>query len=421
MKSGKIFIQIASYRDNQLLPTIKDCLKNSYCPENLVFCIAWQHSVEDTWDTLDEYNNDSRFKIIDINHKDSQGVCWARNKIQQYYDNEEFTLQLDSHHRFVQDWDKELIQMIKQLQQEGHSKPLLTTYLPSFNPTNDPTERIMEPWKLNFDRFIPEGVIFFSPGKIDNYASLTLPLPSRFYSAHFCFTLGIFCKEVPHDPNYYFHGEEISITVRAYTWGYDLFTPHKLIAWHEYTRKYRKKHWDDCLSWGERNKQSHSRLRKLLGIDGVTNDLDFQRYGFGPVRSLVDYEKYAGICFRTRGVQTHTLKDQLPPNPSIDDPTEYEKSFVTVFKHCINIHEQYLPYTDYKFWAVIFEDKDGNSVFRQDATADDIKTLKDESDGFYRIWRTFCYTQRPHKYIVWPFSEQHGWCTRIEDTIYKND
>jgi glycosyltransferase involved in cell wall biosynthesis len=416
---SKIFIQIAAYRDNQLLPTIKDCIKNAHYPDNLVFCIAWQHSIEDTWDTLDEYKNDPRFKIIDIDYKDSQGVCWARNKIQQYYDNEEYTLQLDSHHRFVPDWDLEVISMIKNLQAQGYLKPLLTSYLPSFNPMNDPEERQLDPWKLNFDRYIPEGTIFFLPAKIDNHKSLELPIPSRFYSAHFCFTLGSFCKEVQHDPDLYFHGEEISISARAYTWGYDLFSPHKVIAWHEYTRSYRKKHWDDCCDWNQRNKLSHARLRKLFGIDGITNDIDFGKYGFGTIRSLSDYEKYAGLCFKTRGIQQYTLDHKLPPNPEISDPAEYEKSFIHVFRHCIDIHEQYVPYDDYTFWAVIFEDRDGNSIYRQDVTKDDLKTLKDVKDNFYKIWRTFNYTVRPYKYIVWPFSEKHGWCTKIEDVIYK--
>ena len=49
----KIFIQIAAYRDPELVPTIKDCLKNADKPENLVFSIAWQHSEQDEWDILD--------------------------------------------------------------------------------------------------------------------------------------------------------------------------------------------------------------------------------------------------------------------------------------------------------------------------------------------------------------------------------
>ena len=129
MKKNKIFIQIASYRDPQLLPTIKDCLENANNPNNLVFSIAWQHSKEDIWDNLDEFKNDRRFKIIDIDYKESKGACWARNFLQQQYDGEEYTLQLDSHHRFIKNWDVELIKMIKQLQKKGHKKPLLTGYM----------------------------------------------------------------------------------------------------------------------------------------------------------------------------------------------------------------------------------------------------------------------------------------------------
>ena len=61
-KKGKIFVQIASYRDPQLLPTIKDCIEKSSKPDKLVFSIAWQHSPEDIWDNLDEFKNDKRFK-----------------------------------------------------------------------------------------------------------------------------------------------------------------------------------------------------------------------------------------------------------------------------------------------------------------------------------------------------------------------
>ena len=109
MKKDKIFIQIVSYRDNQLLPTIKNCIENAHCPENLVFCIAWQHSTEDEWDTLDECQNDIRFKIIDINYRDSEGVCWARNKIQQYYDNED----INGNSLYRQDVPKDEIKSIK--------------------------------------------------------------------------------------------------------------------------------------------------------------------------------------------------------------------------------------------------------------------------------------------------------------------
>jgi glycosyltransferase involved in cell wall biosynthesis len=342
MGNGKIFIQIASYRDPQLLPTIKDCIEKAKNPKKLVFSIAWQHSPEDEWDNLDEFKKDKRFKIIDIDYKDSQGACWARNQLQQQYDGEEYTLQLDSHHRFVENWDEVAIGMIKQLQKKGHEKPLLTGYVSSFDPENDPAGRVMEPWKMNFDRFIPEGAVFFIPATIDDYKERTEPVPARFYSAHFCFTLGQFSVEVPHDPEYYFHGEEISIAVRAFTNGYDLFHPHKVIVWHEYTRKGSKKQWDDDPVWVTRNNNCHKRNRKLFEMDGEIKDIDFGVYDFGTKRTLAEYEAYSGLSFKKRGVQQYTLDNHFAPNPVIEDFDEYQNSFSQIFKHCIDIN--YIKY-----------------------------------------------------------------------------
>jgi hypothetical protein len=76
----------------------------------------------------------------------------------------------------------------------------------SFDPDNDPAGRMQEPWRMAFDRFIPEGAVFFLPETIPGWQSLTEPVTSRFYSAHYCFTLGQFSKEVQHNPEYYFHG-----------------------------------------------------------------------------------------------------------------------------------------------------------------------------------------------------------------------
>jgi hypothetical protein len=159
----KIFIQIASFCDPQLPITIEDCIKNAKKPENLVFSIARQYNPDDSSDSLEKYKDDKRFKVINILHTESKGVCWARNLVQQQYDGEKYTLQIDSHMRFVQNWDEKMIKMLKDLQKKGHNKPLLTGYVPSFNPDNDPAERIKEPWRMVFDRFIPEGAVFFLP------------------------------------------------------------------------------------------------------------------------------------------------------------------------------------------------------------------------------------------------------------------
>ena len=84
-----IFIQIASYRDPQLIPTIEDMLANAKYPENLRLGIARQYHPDDKFDDLSEYENDNRFRILNILYTASTGVCWARNQVQQLYDNEE--------------------------------------------------------------------------------------------------------------------------------------------------------------------------------------------------------------------------------------------------------------------------------------------------------------------------------------------
>jgi len=412
MKKNKIFVQIASYRDPELLNTLKDCIEKAKNPENLCFGISWQHSPEDKWDNLDPYIDDKRFKILDINHLDSEGVCWARHKLQQLYDEEEYTLQLDSHHRFIQNWDIELIKMYKDLQKKGHSKPLISGYIPSFEPKNDPKGRVNVPWYMHFDRFSPEGIIHFQPASIDDFMKLKSPVPARFYSAHFAFTTGNFVKEVPHDPNYYFHGEEHSISARAYTWGYDLFHPHKVVIWHEYTRKDKKKQWDDVKSWSKKNETSAIRNRQLFYM--VPRTQHFGPYDFGPVRTLQDYEKYAGISFERRSVQQWTLDKKYPPNPTLSDE-EYENSWVRKFRHCIDVQYAQVPEKDYEFWAVAFHrDGEGDTtMYRQDASAAEIKGMMKDPDGYCKIWREFETSEDPDYWVVWPYSKSKGWGERI--------
>jgi glycosyltransferase involved in cell wall biosynthesis len=414
-----IFVQIASYRDPQLLPTLKDMLDKSDHPENLRIGICWQHSDQDVWDNLDEFKDDPRFRIIDINYTESKGVCWARNSIQQLYQDEKYTLQLDSHHRFVKGWDTELINMVLYLQSKGHPKPLLTAYIPSFDPDNDPGARVKEPWKMNFDRFIPEGAVFFLPASFDTWENKDEPLPARFYSAHFAFTLGEFSKDVQHDPEYYFHGEEISVAARAYTHGYDLFHPHKVLIWHEYTRKGRTKQWDDDKKWGNRNIASHLKNRKLFEMDGEKRDIDFGKYGFGTVRTLRDYEKYSGLSFKKRAIQQRVLDHKPPPDPETShlSDEEFDSKLLSIFKHCIDVGYDQVPENDYDFWAVAFKNEAGEDMYRQDADKDEIIRMKQDPDGYCKVWREFQTDTKPSSWIVWPHSISKGWADPITGVI----
>jgi hypothetical protein len=338
-----IFVQMAAYRDPQLIPTLTSLVSNARRPEDLRIVVCWQHSSEET---IDEFFKNgfthvssekihqefaehifkfqrAQIELIDVPNYSSQGACWARNQIQQHYKGERYTLQLDSHHRFVPTWDDVVIDMLESLR-EVSPKPALTAYLPVFDPDIDPQGRGDAPCAMHFDRFTPEGVVFFRSIPIENWQQVERPVPGRFYSAHFLFADGSFAEEVQHDPNYFFHGEEISIAARAFTHGYDFYYPHRQVAWHEYTRKGRVKMWDEHtdkekskgqikLHWGQRNDISLQRNRILFQSgDGIGKSINFGKYGFGKVRTLTDYEAFAGLSFANHGVQQIVL-DFKPP------------------------------------------------------------------------------------------------------------
>ena len=53
----KIFVQIASYRDPELIPTIEDMLAKANNPEALTFGICWQY---DSSEPIDHFDDESQ-------------------------------------------------------------------------------------------------------------------------------------------------------------------------------------------------------------------------------------------------------------------------------------------------------------------------------------------------------------------------
>ena len=317
-----IFVQIASYRDPELVPTVLDCINNAKYPKRLRIVIGWQHAGDEDISAIKDL---PQVEIIDVPHTETKGTCWMRHRIQKKYNGEKYTLQLDSHHRFVKDWDVELIELYKSVKTKKTPKPILSTYLPSYNPKNDPAGRLNECWQVNYDRFLPEGVIFLRPSTLKNWKERTEPAPARAMSAHFIFTSGEWCEEVPYDPELYFHGEEISLAARSFTNGYDLFTPHKVVIWHHYTREGHKKHWDDHSNWGKLNDVSYKRVKILLGVDGEDpKQIKFGKFGLGKKRKLSEFERFCGVEFVTRRFHKHSIEEQVPPVP-YESEEEYKK------------------------------------------------------------------------------------------------
>jgi hypothetical protein len=227
-----IFISIASYRDPLLVPTIKDALAKAAHPDDLRFGICWQHGPEEG---PPPFTGDSRFRILDVPYPQSRGICWARAEIMKLFDSEAWFLQLDAHHRFVQDWD---VKLIVQAARTGSPKPLLTAYAPHFQP-DDPSSYRRPPVRrtgsAELSRIHPrrQRDPLFQTGRSPTGRSVPSPVRGPFVSGHMLFAPGSVAANVPYDPHLNYSGEEITLAVRAFTSGYDIFHPTEMILWHE--------------------------------------------------------------------------------------------------------------------------------------------------------------------------------------------
>jgi hypothetical protein len=415
----KIFVQIASYRDPELNPTIENCLSKAKYPERLTFGICHQHSDKDKWDNLDKYKDNPNFTVMDVPWNESKGLCWARHHIQKMWKGEKYTLQLDSHHRFLENWDEELIEMMKLT---NSSKPIITSYAGMYDPDENKLLN-HDPYKMVGKKFTDEGTILFYPETIEGWEKLTKPIKARFVSGHFFFTLGIHCKEYKYDPELYFAGDEISLSIRSYTLGYDLFHPHKVVIWHEYTRKHRVKHWDDFKEknqsitnnlWHDLDKVSKKRLRHMLQEED--NGSIIGEYGLGDKRSHSDYEKYAGIDFAKRRLHPDTIGGYEPPTTIGIENIEWKESPEQEYNLHLDwsnewskIRKQISCTCKFDFIYLGIENEKEELLHRVDLTNQ--KHLMGKSKSIDVKFKSI---SKPYKYILWPHQIKGDWLQRID-------
>ena len=420
-KKPTILLHLPAYRDPELIPTIKDALEKAKYPKRVHFGICRQYHPDDKFDDLTEYKKDKRFKIYECLYTEAKGLPWARAIInEQLLTDEDYICQLDSHHRFEQDWDETLVQMHLDLEATGY-KPIIAGYSPLYNPMTDPIGRSNEPWQSQFVCFYPFGTIFIRPGLLHGYQNMTEPPMARFLCGHFDFARSEWAREIKHDPDIYFSGEEINLTVRSYTHGYDFFHPHKIIVWHSTMREERSGmlKWDDDYKVGvnfdQKNNYGRKKIRCLFRVE-QDDTIDLTGYDLGTVRTLRDYEKYSGIHFKKKAVQKYTLDNHYPPNPPIQNEELWEQSFMKSFYHLVTIHRQDFPRDNYKHILVSFDDETGKAVNQRYISGSQLDHfIKTGSPVHYEEY--FLTNSKPNRVVFWGFTDEEGWVERVEHKI----
>jgi hypothetical protein len=58
-------------------------------------------------------------------------------------------------------------------------------------------------------------------------------------------------------------------------------------------------------------------------------------------------------------------------------------------------------------------------MYRKDADKNEISRIKNDPDGYCKIWREFQTDKKPSSWIVWPHSISKGWSDPITGDLPK--
>lgn len=292
-----IFISIASYRDPELVRTITSAIDNASNPDQLYFGVVLQE--------FDKFAPDLSFvknlALTTIHPKYARGAGYARAKAMELYDNQDYYLQIDSHTVFEKNWDSLCIDQLKQAQDIAkNNKVMLSYFPPPFYIESNNKISIIKNNKKQVPYATKQKPMLTKRGEWTaervELSNKNAPEESTTVLAGFIFAEGSIVKEIPYDEELSFFGEELCFAVRAWTRGWNIYSPCVTILYHFYTREGYSKIWKDRnlreMSWKEIEQNSKEKQKRILcGIeDGI--------YGVGNVRPLSEYEKITGIDFK---------------------------------------------------------------------------------------------------------------------------
>ncbi|AFJ03450.1 Glycosyltransferase (GlcNAc) [Methylophaga frappieri] len=289
----KIFVSIASYRDPELAATVTDLFAKAAYPKRLHVQILNQIEPEDTDCRI---SANPQVQVDQVAASDSLGVCWARHHIQQKLPADAaYYLQIDSHMRFAADWD---VQMIAMLPACASQRPILSCYPVAYTPPDQLGKPMIT--RLKPKKFNHHGIVTLDSETTPYRQRPALPALSALVAGGFIFAPAQAFREVIYDPYLYFIGEEITLSARLWTQGWDSFAPNEVLIYHNYQPEQRPRHWDDNQRWSALNQRSIQRVHYLLSAMPPTDPaalIEIAHYGLGQRRTLENYQRLINVRF----------------------------------------------------------------------------------------------------------------------------
>ena len=138
------------------------------------------------------------------------------------------------------------------------------------------------------------------------------------------------------------------------------------------------------------------------------------------MRTVQQYEEFAGVSFALRRAQDYTSRSEEPPNPPMAAGwTEEIYSWMTRIRLK---HEDFPAHSwdDISFWYIGIHDEQGNEIYRRDLSLSELATMPIHEPAFVLI----CELQSgsvPAGWTVWPVSRSLGWLQKITGKFLEDD
>lgn len=356
-EDGSIFMSLGAYRDHLLGETLRQAFKNAAHPDKLFVGAVVQNcfgidvtcrtgvevkgkdangnpitKVSDREPDVNgiaqfcedpeytKYCDSGQIRALYVNETESNGPTTARYFASKLWGGETYFLQADAHLRFAPEWDRLYEEEVKAA--KSYPKAVLSAYPPGFSEEDPPYQGGTVGTRLCTCTFstsdVEQHIIRINTGGVCG-ANAAAPTQIAYIAAGFFFARAEFLTDVPFDPflPWCFMGEEIALSLRAWTHGWDIYAPRKNLIAHQYRpgRMGLPKFWENTGRVFGRpgpgfNTQlqtiSLKRVKHMVGYpDATTEDLeklgatvvltDFQHYGPGETRTMDEFLKHVNI------------------------------------------------------------------------------------------------------------------------------
>ena len=185
-----------------------------------------------------KYCENGQIRVLYLHENESLGPAMARYYASKLYGGETYFMQADSHLQFYSGWDELYINELKST--KSFPKSVLSSYPPGFNKENGGIlQKESNGARLCTCEFstsdVESQIIRINTG-IGYHGGEEYPTQIPFIAAGFFFTTSSFLVDVPFDPYmpWCFMGEEIMLSMRAWTHGWDIYAPRKNWIAHQY-------------------------------------------------------------------------------------------------------------------------------------------------------------------------------------------